>query len=120
MWLAVGWSTLAYGAEIWPWGQNMWAEKTESVHFRQILGVGQTTNYEAMCWLTGILPARERIWIRAFKLPGRLTAQEPQGYNIENNLELTAWNTQWSMWDWATDKGRLGISKDQRHTFWIY
>ena len=33
---------------------------------------------------------------------------------------MAAWNTQWSMWDWATDKGRLEISKDQRQNFWIY
>ena len=77
MWLAVGWSTVAYGAE-YGHVERTYAQKTESFQIRQILGVGQTTNYEAMFWITGILPARERIWIRAFKCAGRLTAQTPQ------------------------------------------
>jgi hypothetical protein len=120
LWLAVGWSTLAYGSEIWPWGQNIWAEKADSFHMKQMLGVGQTTSYESMCWLTGILPARERVWIRAFKFAGRLTSNQVQGVHTYTNLELTAWQNQWTMWEWATDNGSLEITGEKRHNFWIY
>ena len=115
LWLAVGWSTLAYGSEIWPWGQNRWAEKAEGFHLKQMLGVGQNTSYEAMCWMTGTLPARDRIWIRAFKFAGRLTVTKED--TVEQSQERIAWETQWTMWDWATDAGRLDMSTAQKTAF---
>ena len=60
-------------------GTEHMGKQAERVHMKQMLGVGQTTSYESMCWLTGILPARERVWIRAFKFAGRLTSNQVQG-----------------------------------------
>ena len=91
LWNMFGWSTLTYASEIWPFQSFAWAEKAEAHFLRIFLRVTFTTNYFALCWYVGILPARFRLVCKALRFLYRL------GYS-KNQFEQDALQAQFDMW----------------------
>lgn len=113
LWMTYGWSTLGFGCELWPWGDCLWAEKVESVMLRTLLGVSSKASYPAMCWLTGLLPVQERIWLKAIDFLLR------SGYT-EGTLEAQALSAQYQMWDQFTQGGMIDPAPQIQGVFWVH
>ena len=111
--MAYGWSTLGFGCELWPWRSAGWAEQVEGQFLRTILGVGQSTNYLAICWFTGCSPVQDRIWIKAVGLLVRM------GRSTQS-LESQALTTQFELWDNMTSTGRLSLPPSAQGGIWFY
>ena len=67
-----GWSALIYGSELWPLLADDLLQKAQAHIVHIALGITFTTNYWALCWYVGILPARFTVISKALMFLYRL------------------------------------------------
>ena len=80
---------------------------------RTLLGVSSKASYPAMCWLTGLLPVQERIWLKAIDFLIRAGS-------TDGSLEAQALSAQFQMWDQFTQGGMVDPAPQIQGVFWVH
>ncbi len=90
-------------------GDATWAEQVEARFFMIALGAGSSTSYAAICWLTGPVPAKERMRLQAFNFLAR------QG-KIQGSIEEQSLDAEQEMMEIVTERGNRTVTPQETTT----